>query len=58
MEDLRKYDKAPEFTLTNSLKVIQAVATLNSHFKGVHLCKLSEHTTFMKQHVRENYHKF
>ena len=55
MEDLRKYNRAPEFTLANGLKVVQAIASLHSHFKGVHLGKLSEHTTYMKQHLRKNY---
>ena len=55
MEDLRKYARAPEFTLVSALKVVQAIASLHSHFKGVHLGKLSEHTTYMKQHVRKNY---
>ena len=58
MEDLYKYDRAPEFTLFSGLKVVQAIATLHSHFKGVQLGKLSEHTTYMKQHVRKNYRNF
>ena len=58
MEDLRKYARAPEFTLVSGLKVVQAIATLHSHFKGAQLGKLSEHTTYMKQHVRKNYDNF
>ena len=58
MEDLNKYDRAPEFTLANGLKVVQAIATLHSHFKGVHLGKLSDHTTYMKQHICTKYHDF
>ena len=58
MEDLRKYARAPEFTLASGLKVVQAIATLHSHFKGAQLGKLSKHSTYMRQHVRENYDNF
>ncbi|CEG01922.1 Aminoglycoside phosphotransferase [Ostreococcus tauri] len=58
MEDLRKYNRAPEFTLVSGLKVVQAIATLHSHFQGMNLGKLSEHSAYMKQHVHRNYQRF
>lgn len=58
MEDLRKYDRAPEFTLSNGLKVVRAIATLHSHFKGASLGTLANHTGYMRRHVRENYRVF
>ena len=58
MEDLRKYDRAPEFTLSNGLRVVRSIATLHSHFKGASLGKLAKHTGYMRQYVRDNYHTF
>lgn len=58
MEDLRKYDRAPDFTLQSGLKVVQSVACLHSHFKGASLGKLSTHSNYMKVHVRDHYERF
>ena len=58
MGDLRKYDRVPEFTLSNGLKVVKALATLHSQFKGASLGKLALHSFYMRQHVRANYKAF
>ena len=57
MEDLRQYHRAPEFTLTNGLKVVQAIAKLHSYFRGMQLGKLTGHTEHMinYQHFRERW---
>ena len=58
MEDLRKFDRAPAFSIESGLKVVKAIATFHSHFRGVPLGELSNHKAYMKQHVVANYHTF
>jgi len=58
MEDLRKFDRAPIFSIESGLKVVKAIATFHSHFRGAPLAELSNHKTYMKQHVLANYHTF
>ncbi len=58
MEDLRQYSRAPAFTIESGLKVVNAIATFHSHFRGSPLGKLSVHKTYMKQHVLQNYTNF
>lgn len=58
MEDLRKFERAPDFSLSSGLKVVLASAKLHSHFRGANLGKLSFHPPYMKQHVHKNYQAF
>ena len=58
MEDLRKYDRAPPFSVESGLKVVKAIATFHSHFRGAPLGKLSQHKSYMKTHVLQNYETF
>ena len=58
MEDLRSYDRPPDFALASGLKVVQAIAKLHSHMKGTNLGELSSHSAYMKKHVSENYQIF
>lgn len=58
MEDLRRFDRAPDFNLENSLKVVQNVASLHSHFKGMNLGALSTHMSYMKEYISRNYQNF
>jgi len=58
MEDLRKFERAPIFSIESGLKVVKAIATFHSHFRGAPLGELSNHKMYMKQHVLQNYHRF
>lgn len=58
MEDLRKYDRAPSFTLATGLQVIDSVALLHSHFRGANLQELAKQTSYKRQHVRRFYSEF
>lgn len=58
MEDLRKYDRPPAFSIESGLKVVNAIATFHSHFRGAPLGELSAHKTYMQQHVQKNYNAF
>ena len=58
MEDLRKFDRAPDFSLASGLKVVHASARLHSHFRGANLDKLSSHAPYMRQHVFAHYQLF
>lgn len=58
MEDLRKYDRAPDFCLESGLKVVNTMARLHSQFRGAPLGRLSVYDTYMRQHVQEHYATF
>jgi len=58
MEDLRQYDRAPEFALDSGLKVVRSIAKFHSHFRGAPLGGLSTHSAYMRTHVLDNYPKF
>jgi len=58
MEDLRRYDRAPEFSLESGLKVIKSIAKHHAHFSGAPLGELSIHSKYMKTHVLGNYQNF
>mmetsp|Transcript_13447 Transcript_13447/g.54295 ORF Transcript_13447/g.54295 Transcript_13447/m.54295 type:complete len:157 (+) Transcript_13447:2319-2789(+) len=58
MEDLREFDRAPDFSSSSGLKVVIASAKLHSHFRGARLGELSSHSSYMRQHVAESYEKF
>ncbi len=58
MEDLRKYDRAPEFTLESGLRVVKTIAKFHSHFRGAPLDELAEPKRFMCKYVLEKYAAF
>jgi len=58
MEDLRKFDRPPAFSIESGLKVVNAIATFHSHFRGAPLGELSAHKIYMHQHVQRHYNAF
>ena len=58
MDDLRRYDRAPEFTLESGLKVVKTIAKFHAHFRGAPLDKLAEPKRFMRTYVLQNYSAF
>ena len=55
MEDLRKYDRAPNFGLESGLKVVKTMAKMHSHFRGAPLGRLSKYDTYMSGHIKRHY---
>lgn len=58
MEDLRRYDRAPEFSLESGLKVVNTTAKLHAHFRGAPLGRLAVYDKYMRKHVQEHYGTF
>ena len=58
MEDLRKFDRAPQFDLESGLKVVKTMATMHSHFRGAPLGRLNKRNTYMKDHIERHYSTF
>ena len=58
MEDLRKFDRAPEFELESGLKVVKTIAKMHSHFRGTPLGRLNKPNLYMRYHVERHYAAF
>ena len=58
MEDLRGYDRAPQFTLESGMKVVKTIAKFHAHFRGAPLGKLAEPKRFMHSYILEKYPAF
>jgi len=58
MEDLRKFDRAPTFSLESGLKVIKTMATMHSHFRGTPLGRLNRPNSYMREHMEKHFNTF
>ena len=58
MEDLRKFDRAPEFELESGLKVVKTIAKMHSHFRGTPLGRLNKPNLYMRYHVERQSQPF